>query len=295
MTKRVIQVYKAPHQWRGSPPGMGDFVRGACHLYERLEGTGISLRLDVSQTGFVDLIEQAPEIFQSGDVPQIAAAAEHFDEPGHQVLLERIKAFSRSSLTELYVCTNIGDWNRLTLPERTRTFMRGFYRFGVEVEAAVAAEVPAEYEVLSVRCGDEFYRNTGRRVSDAVARRVRSIVEARILPRAQRPIVVTSDCYTLKRDLVDQYGMAMLPHASEHGAFGHVRPVVLDLCLLKHSRFNHHINAWTDWWSGFSHYTSLVFQIPGMNFRAERFAREEVTATGELLTDPPWWRRLFGG
>jgi hypothetical protein len=52
---------------------------------------------------------------------------------------------------------------------------------------------------------------------------------------------------------------------------------------LKNSRFNYHINAWVGWWSGFSHYTSLIFNIPSMNFRAPKFAREQITASGELL------------
>ena len=56
--KRVIQTYKPPGRWLGTPPGLGDFVRGACHLFEVLQPLGIELRLDVSRTGFAALIDQ---------------------------------------------------------------------------------------------------------------------------------------------------------------------------------------------------------------------------------------------
>jgi general L-amino acid transport system substrate-binding protein len=39
--KRIVQVYKAPHQWINSPPGLGDFIRGACHLHEFLSSKNI--------------------------------------------------------------------------------------------------------------------------------------------------------------------------------------------------------------------------------------------------------------
>ena len=84
--------------------------------------------------------------------------------------------------------------------------------------------------------------------------------------------------------------MAMLPHRSQHGAFGTVLPVAMDLCMLKRSRFNYHINVWSDWWSGFSHYTSMIFKIPSMNFREPRYAKEEITAQGQLTTDRRWWQ-----
>lgn len=289
--KRVIQVYKAPDQWIGSPPGVGDFVRGSCHLFERLQGTGTELKIDVSQTGFATLIEQDASIFQAGDARKIAGAEEYFEDEDHARLHHRLTSFLQSAEPELYVCTNLGAWDRLTLPDTTRAFIKRFYRFSDEVKRATAEALPpAEYEVLSVRCGDEFYGDANARVPGDVEHRIRSIIEQHVLPRAQFAVVVTSDCHPLKLDLALAYGMAALPHRSQHGAFGTVLPVVTDLCLLKHSRFNYHINVWSDWWSGFSHYTSIIFNIPSMNFREPRYAKEEITAQGELIAARRWWQ-----
>lgn len=290
--RRVIQCYKAPHQWIESPPGLGDYIRGACHLFETLTPLGIELRLDLSQTGFAALILQDESIFQAGEAGRIASAGEYFEDEDHLALQERLMAFSRSGDAELYVSTNIGGWNRLALPDATRDFAGNFYRFSDEVEREAGAAVPASYEVLSVRCGDHCYHDPAATVTAESERLIGSIIERHVLPRQQFPLVVTSDCHGLKLALAQRYGMTALPHHSQHGAFGNVRPVAVDLCLLKHSRFNYHINAWADWWSGFSHYTSMIFRIPSMNFRAPRFACEEVTAEGRLLTERAWWQRL---
>lgn len=291
--QRVIQTYKAPGQWLDSPPGLGDFVRGSCHLFEFLQPLGVELRIDVSQTGFSGLIEPDVSFFHAGEKGLVAGAAEYFEDHQHAPLRERLTAFARSGERELYVSTNLGAWDRLTLPDATRDFIRRLYRFTDDIEREVASTVSGPYEVLSVRCGDHCYHDAAFRVSPATARRIDAIIERHVLPRRQFPVVVTSDCHTLKLDLAQRYGMAMLPHQSQHGAYGNVRPVALDLCLLKHSRFNYHINAWADWWSGFSHYTSMVFGTASMNFREPRFAREEITVEGQLLTERRWWQ-LFG-
>lgn len=284
-TKRVIQVYKAPHQWINSPPGLGDFVRGICHLVEKLSGSGIELRVDVSQTGFAALIDQDPGIFQTGDAARIASAEEYFVD--HVALHARLVAFLHSSDTELYVCTNVGAWNRTTIPDYARDFTRRFYRFSQEIEDTVAQSLGTpHFEVLSVRCGDQFYSDPNGRVRVDVEPVIHALIEQQVLPRLQAPLVVTSDCHELKLDLQRRYGLLALPHRSQHGAFesDSALPVAMDMCMLKNSRFNHHINTWATWWSGFSHYTSVVFQIPSANFRAPQFVREEVTALGELRT-----------
>jgi hypothetical protein len=291
--KRVIQTYKAAHQWIGTPPGIGDFVRGACHLYELLQPLGIELRLDVSRTGFARLIEQDESAFQAGDDHRIAAAAEYFEESDHKTLRRRLRAFAKSPEPDLYLCTNLGAWDRLTLPEATREFIAKFYGFTADVERHTVAALQArDYEVLSVRCGDHFYRDPAARLPDTDALRIRSLIEQHVLPRRQLPLLVTSDCHELKIDLARRYGMLTLSHRSGHGAYGDERPVAMDLCTLKHSRFNYHINTWADWWSGFSHYTSMVFRIPSMNFRSPRFATEEITSEGRLLARRRWWHRL---
>lgn len=285
-TKRVIQTYKAPHQWINSPPGLGDFVRGISHLYEKLEVSGMELRIDISQTEFSRLIVQDPSIFHVGEEARIASAEEYFVD--HVALHNRLVAFQHSSESELYICTNLGAWNRLTLPESTREFSRKFYRFSDDVENMNAGALKkTEYEVLSVRCGDHFYGNPTDKVRNDQEAQIFGLIERQILPRTQLPLVVTSDCHELKCELARRYGMLTLPHQSQHGAFGNALPVAMDMCLLKNSKFNYHINSWATWWSGFSHYTSMIFNIPSMNFRAPDFLKEEITAQGQLIGSSP--------
>ncbi len=283
MQKRVIQAYKAPHQWVNGPPGLGDFVRGIAHLVEKLQGSGIEFRVDISQTGFASLIEQDPAIFHRGEEARIAAAEEYFVD--HQALHNRLVAFLHSSENELYICTNVGAWNRTTLPLAAREFAKKFYCFHTEIERQVKIELQADaYEVLSVRCGDRFYNDTTTAANQAVSPIVYKLIEEQVLPRARKPVVITSDCHPLKLELSKRYGMLTLPHRSQHGAFGNVLPVAMDMCMLKNSSSLHHINLWATWWSGFSHYTSVIFRIPSVNFRAPVFAREEITVQGELIT-----------
>ena len=139
---------------------------------------------------------------------------------------------------------------------------------------------------------------TGLRDSSAtlpadVEQQVSTIVETQILPGA---LAACGDRRFARAQgrLAERHRLTVLEHEPGHGARGDERAVALDLCLLKGSRHNVHINAWADWWSGFSHYTSMIFQIPSTNFRSPRFAREAITADGEL-TGPGWWRRLLGG
>ena len=60
---------------------------------------------------------------------------------------------------------------------------------------------------------------------------------------------------------------------------GNVGPVVRDLDLLRHSSVNFHINAGQAWWSGFSHYTSLIFDVPYLNIAPVKPPKRR-----------PWWR-----
>jgi len=279
--KRVVHVYKGKGQWRKSPPGLGDFIRGTCHLFERLEGTGADLRVDISQTEFAALIEPDPSFFQTSDPARIVAAEEWFlatDE-----VETRLAEFLRSPASELFLSTNLGAWNRTRLDARTREFAKKFYHFAPVVTEATARFAPGDYIALSIRCGDQFYGGKGDATDAAANGRVFTLIEKEILPRAAgQPVVVMSDCFPLKSELVRRYGFVSSPFASQHGAFGNVLPVAVDLNVLKNSRCNFHINAWQSWWSGFSHYTSLVFEIPSVNFRMPRFVREEVTPDGEL-------------
>jgi hypothetical protein len=281
MIKRIIQTYKSPKDWQNSPPGLGDFVRGIVHLSELVGLFGLELRVDVSQTDFFPLIFQNPAFFQAGDPARIAAAEEYFVD--HQALFKRVEAFSKSDEIELYICTNLGSWNRTKLPDGARDFGALFYQFNEVVELQLKKDLGVvNYEVLSLRCGDGFYGGATAHPKPDVDQTIYNLIENFIIPNARAPIVVTSDHHMVKLDLVQRYGFLALPHHSQHGAFGNVMPVAVDLCMLRDSRFNYHINAWATWWSGFSHYTSLIFKIPSMNFRAPNFQREQVSGAGDL-------------
>ena len=283
--KRVIQTFKPSGEWYSSPPGLGDFIRGACHVHEMLEGTGVEFRVDLSRTGFATFIEHDDALFHVGSADGVAEAEEFFND--EVALRARLTAFLHSDEAELYVCTNAGAWNRTTLPERTRVAMQGLYKFTPEIEAELAQGLPVQdYEVLSVRCGDRFYGADGR-PDDVAFRAICGLIEHDVLPSAAHPVVITSDCHELKLDLAKRYGLLMLAHRSRHGAFDdQVRPVAVDMCLLRHSKANHHINAWAGWWSGFSHYTSMLSGTGGLNFRAPHFECEAVNPDGGLAVSP---------
>ena len=283
--KRVIQTFKPSGEWYSSPPGLGDFIRGACHVHEMLENTGVEVRIDLSRTGFAKFIEHDDALFHRGTADGVAEAEEFFND--EVALRVRLNAFLASDERELYVSTNAGAWNRTTLPERTRAAMQGLYKFTPDIEAELAQGLPVQdYEVLSVRCGDRFYGADGR--PDEVAfRAICALVEHDVLPSAAHPVVITSDCHELKLELAQRYGLLMLAHRSRHGAFDdQVRPVAVDMCLLRHSKANHHINAWAGWWSGFSHFTSMLAGTGGLNFRAPHFECEAVNPDGGLAVSP---------
>lgn len=279
--KRIVHTYKGQGQWSQSPPGIGDFIRGTCHLFERLAETDADLRVDLSQTEFAPLIEPDPTFFHTSAPAQIAGAEEWF--LATDDVAARIDRFLRSSESELHLCTNLGRWDRTKLDDRTQAFVRKFYRFTPAVTAATAGFARGDYSALSIRCGDKFYGQKNEATDPELNDRLFRLVEKEILPRlGRRPLVVMSDCYPLKCELVRRYGFPTSPHASQHGAFGNVFPVAVDLDVLRNSQCNYHINAWQPWWSGFSHYTSLVFGIPSVNFRTPDFVREEVTRGGVL-------------
>ncbi|MBW4473044.1 MAG: hypothetical protein KME45_22095 [Stenomitos rutilans HA7619-LM2] len=281
--KKIIQTYKAGKQWQHNPPGLGDFIRGTCHLFERLEATGCELRVDVSQTDFSTLIEFDPSFFHLGEAHNIATAQEFFETHEHQEMYAQVDRFLNSQEEELYLCTNLGDWNRTSLPAATRAFAKKFYCFNESVTRSIAEKLTKpEYEVLSIRAGDQFIGKADGAVDDALKQRVFQIIEKKILPRSTFPIVVMSDSYELKCELADRYHCIMFSHVPQHGAYGNALPVAIDMQLLQHSEFNYHINAWQPWWSGFSHYTSLIFLIPSINFRSPAFIKEEITRSGNL-------------
>ena len=281
--KKVIQTYKSGSQWIKNPPGWGDFIRGSCHLFEKLKGSGCELKIDLSQTDFSSLIDFDPSFFHVGETLSIAAAEEFFEADEHETLHAIIDRFLSSQQDTLYLCTNLGAWDRTSLAVETRNFAKKLYCFNAKVtQPADAVLMGRAYEALSIRAGDTFIGKQEGNVGGALKKRLFRLIETKVLPYAKDPIVVTSDSYDLKCELAQRYDFMMFPHVSQHGAYGNALPVAMDMNLLKHSKFNYHINAWKPWWSGFSHYTSLVFSIPSANFRSPLFVKEEITSTGEL-------------
>lgn len=274
--KRIIQVYKAPHQWINSPPGLGDFIRGACHLHELLSTQNIEFSIDISQSDFHNHIIQDDRLFSINDSEDIKNAAEYFTD--HISLINDINQFLNSFETTLFISTNYGNWSRVNLPLLTKDTMKMLYVFNDSICFDVSSNIPInEYEVLSIRCGDKFYGNPESALEHSLTSKIFNIIENFILPNLQSPLVVTSDSFHFKKLLSDKYGFLMLPHQSEHGAFNSsCYPVCMDMHLLKNSNYIYHINAWANWWSGFSHFTSQIFSIPSLNFRAPEFQSENV-------------------
>lgn len=277
-------------------PGLGDFIRGICYLFERLEGTGIELRVDVSKTAFAPLIDFDPDFLYIGDERKVATAEEFVMSDflsNPKALYKEIDKFSISQEENYYLCTSLGKWNRTSLPKNTREFVKKFYCFTEKVIQPCKDITCYNYEVLSIRTGDKF-KNTIKEninqygVSENLKKQLLEIIENKIIPSSNFPILVTSDSYELKCELVNRYNFMMFPHASSHGAYGNALPVMIDLNLIKCSKYNYHVNLWQPWWSGFSHYTSLIFQIPTTNFRAPLFVKEEITKLGKFrISEPP--------
>jgi hypothetical protein len=267
-----------------SPIGLGDFIRGFCALHELLNNTQAELRIDVSQTEFVHFIEQDPSFFCCGDPASIMDAEEIF--VNHPAAVKRVQTFLESDESELYISTNLGNWDWLQMPERTRRFARKFYQFHRSIEQRIeSAFCKPTYEALSVRCGDVFFSDATFQLTSQARQLIQAIIEEQILPETERPLVVTSDCFALKQELSQHYGMLCLPHPSQHGAFGNALPVVSDLCLLKRASRIFHINACADWWSGFSHFTSIILEKPSVNVRSPAFNKEEITSDRLLITN----------
>jgi hypothetical protein len=263
--KRLIQVYKRPGDWKSRAPGVGDFLRGGCHVTELAARYGAEFRFDVSQTEFVSLIVQDPALFCAGDPARIRDAGEHFKD--HRPLLAALDAFAASGEEEFYFSTNLGDPFRSSLPAEVKSAMRPFFCFAPEIGQENAADIAFDtYAVLSVRCGDAFFGSRAKRLGLVRRLSLYQLIERDVLSQCPLPIVAMSDSLWLKRALNRRYGMAYAPLPGAHGSSGDVKAVVRDLDLLRRSRLNIHVNIGKPWWSGFSHYTSLIFDIPDRNF-----------------------------
>lgn len=157
----------------------------------------------------------------------------------------------------------------------TRTFMADVFNFNESVTWCTAIHIPVDfYEVLSIRYGGKFYGQTKHIFDSILTTQLSNIIENSILTNLRHPLVSTSDSYLLKKELVDKYFL-ILPHYSENSAFdAALYPVCVDMNLLENPKFNYHINLWANWWSGLSHYISLIISLPSVNFHAPDFSRE---------------------
>ena len=274
--KTLVHCYKHSDWWQNSPPGLGDFIRGCCHLYELAETHSLGFKIDLSKSGFSKFLDSDPILIVDGDEIEVRQAREFF--VNHSSLREEISLFLSDTREALYVSTNLGQWDRITLPLMTKDFMRRVLRFDLRFARDVQNQVAAtDYNVLSVRCGDNFYDQPHSIPPPEYLGVVVKLIESHILGVANAPVVVTSDSFALKKWLAQRFNFHILPHRSEHGAFNiNIGPVATDMCLLSMSKMNFHINLWASWWSGFSHYTSLIFDIPSLNFRAPNFSPEFV-------------------
>lgn len=287
--KRIIQTYKANEMWKTQdPPGLGDFIMGTCHLYEKIAPSLAQLRVDISQTEFSSLIEFDELFLHIGEQKKTAEAEEFFEED-RTLLHTKIENFLKSEEQDLYICTNFGKWDRTTLPEDTRKFIKNFYRFNEKVTLSCKEITQnSPYEVLSIRAGNRFFGVVENNIDNDLKQFIFTIIESEILPKYKFPIVVMSDCYQLKCELAKRYKNFFMstPNVPHHGAKGNVLSTAIDVNLLKNSQFNYHINAWQPWWSGFSHYTSIIFQLPSVNFIFPNFMKEEITSSGTLTVSP---------
>lgn len=285
--KTIIQTYKPPQSWKIKvPPGLGDFIRGTCHLFEKFDPNLVQLKVDISQTKLSNFIEFDELFSYSGEEEKIVEAEEFFAED-RSLLDTTIKNFLDSKEQYLYLSTNLGNWNRTTLPEPTRKFIKNFYRFNDQVTRPCTEIIQNQsYQVISIRTGDKFLGQTDINTSINSKRLIFDIIERDILPKYSSPIVVMSDCYQLKCELAKRYKFILSPNVPYHGSNGNTLAVAMDLNFLKNSQFNYHINAWQPWWSGFSHYTSIIFKIPSVNFIFPDFMKEEITSSGTLTVSP---------
>lgn len=267
--KRVVQVYKPPGRWRHQqPPGIGDFIRGLCVLYEVTQKFGIELRVDVSLTEFADLLQFDPTFFHAGDPARIVAAREYDASEGIELVSDIWSLAQSETDDELYVFTNAGAWSRADMPDDMQQFVRKFYAFNDALRSENDEWLgAADYSVLSIRCGDKYF---GKSEPGRLPRRrlaaLETVIKRDVLPTVQhRPLVVMSDSAWVKEYVGRKFGMKAVPGIPQHARDGSVYPVARDLDLLSRSKFNYHINVWANWWSGFSHFTSLAFGIPELN------------------------------
>jgi len=287
--KNITHVYKGMHGWVDRPPGIGQFIRGSCYLHEILNSRQVDFKIDISGSKLSQFICDDDEIFSLKKYHNKIKAREYFaaDIKNHGRLVDDLNQYLASESTELYLSTNVGSWDRVRVPSETKDFIRRFFHFREIVENKFKKIVATEdYEVLSIRCGypqhQEISSLDAREQLTITAR----IIEEKILPQIERPLVVSCDSYEFKKMLAKRYGFLVLPHNSKHDGFSDVaESLAMDMLMIKNSKFNYHVNVFADKWSAFSHYISIIHDIPCSYFRMPHFIEE-------IIPDATHFRKL---
>lgn len=269
--KKVINIYKNSNHWLNRPPGIGQFIRGSCYLHEILQPRGVDFKIDISSSKLSYFISDDDEIFSTNKYDSNIKVKEYFAESirDHGLLVDDLNDFLVNKNLQFHLSTNVGAWDRTDIPVNTKNFIRKLFQFRSEIHQKFKKTIaPADYEVLSVRCGYPQHREIAkldaRGQLDAAVR----LIENQILPQIGHPLVISSDSHELKISLMKRYGFLALSHQSTHDGYNdHSEAVAMDMLLLKNSKFTHHINLYADKWSSFSHYISLIHDVPSGHFR----------------------------
>lgn len=112
--------------------------------------------MDVSNTGFAELIDQDPDHFHSGPLEETSCSGEFFSN-NNQELWDALNTFKSSDADHIYPTSNLGDWNRHSLPEACRIFGGAFFQFNKTVtNHSDPYTENGPFEVVHIRTGDIY-------------------------------------------------------------------------------------------------------------------------------------------
>lgn len=297
--KTVINKYKQGPSWQTRHPiGIGDFIRGCCFLISKSHELGFDVEVDLSSTDFAEVIQSFnnPLLRQRHQDQSTCDSEEllNFEIDNlDSVLHARLSDFIDSNSSEWLVTTNAGWWGADKLSPAVKEKIRDLYRFSPAVVNYVRTiNLPSAYNILAVRTGDEFktsshdYINTTTRVAQLEKAIKKSL---RIQPH--NPTVLMIDSESLRERLSNSFNFITLPHKAHHGCNNGGFYVAADLHVIKQASAISQINLFGQWWSGFTHYTALIHDIPILHMRREysknfRLVTEAVVPGTGLVISP---------
>lgn len=285
--KKIIHVYKSSQHWVDRSPGIGHFIRGSCYLYEILKGRQIDLKIDISSSQLSTFINSDEELFSGEQKNKLNEAKEYFapEIKDHGNLVNDMNDFFFSDNQELYISTNVGAWERSSISTETKNFVGKFFNFRTGIEKKIWKLIGHNnYEVLNIRSGYPQHGEISRLDAIQKINILNRMVQEYILPRIKHPLVISSDSYEIKKVLAERFGFLMLPHNSTHDGFSDGgEPLAMDMLLIKNSKFNHHINLLNDRWSTFSHYLSIIHDIPSRYYQVPQLSGVNISTSGNLI------------